>query len=357
MDPYRRNKSAVVDELKDLIPDLYLISLTEELTEHAVRVIPVVERDPDEYMVSFMAVLGGESIHSPESVGRIFEIADEISVPYEVVIGYTEEDHRAREMMRNLKREFTQLRAVRLDENSAGSCKRQLSETCYGKFLVIFNLDYIYDYSHADLIFKFLGFREKKMLFSELPVIPASLLSDVGNWRDLKAGEDVDLFCRIAIMSGLTAYPRCELEDTECVKSGEKPAQKKLAQRIRSNYTTIRDLMIGCNYSVRDMMLFNMGRGAFRSIMLRIFFTSCLVGTRFSKTKPLRYDKSNYLIFIESVIESLVIRDYLRFDRPDDRISLGLTKDEINYLGVRSRIWEQVKGSLSQYIRVDGGTS
>ncbi|MEM0156322.1 MAG: hypothetical protein QW597_06980 [Thermoplasmataceae archaeon] len=327
--------------------------MTEELSERLVRVIPVFKKDPEEYTVSFMSLISGKPRYYSKSIKRIIEIADEISVPTEIVIGYSEQDSPAAEAAVDIKAAFPSVRVVRLSGEVCGTNKRELSTRCYGKFLAIFDLDYIYDYSHADIVFKFVSFAEKRMLFSELPIIPASLLSEAGNWRDLTAGEDVDLYCRIAILSGITAYPRSELEDFEYMGPGVPSNQGRLIERFQKNFVKIRDLMIGCNYGVRDMMIFNGKMSPLRSVMLWVFFSVCLIGTKFSWVRSLRYDRSNYLIFMEDVIESLVIRDFLRFDRPEDRISLGLTRNEVRYMQKKSKTWRQVSDTLSKHIRVD----
>jgi hypothetical protein len=332
---------------------MHVYPLTEELAQRSLRVIPVFKRDPEEYTVSFMSLLTGKPRHYSKSVGRIVEIADEISVPTEIVIGYSESDPLAVEAVNEIRKAYPEVRIVSLSGNVIGTNKREISKRCYGKFLAIFDLDYIYDYSHADIVFKFVNFAEKRMLFSEMPVIPSSLLSEAGNWRDLTAGEDVDLYSRIAILSGITAYPRSELEDFEYMGPGVPVADRSVLKRIQRNFVTIRDLMIGCNYGVRDMMMFNSEKGVMRSALLWTFFSACLVGSKFSRVRTLKYDRSNYLIFMENVMESIVIKDFLRFDRPEDRISLGLTGNEVKYLQKKSKTWGQIKDTLSRHIRVE----
>jgi hypothetical protein len=327
--------------------------LTEELRERALRIVPVVEHDPDDRMVSFATVLRGTPDHYTQSLSRILEIGDEISVPYEIVIGYQPSSETLAAIAKSIKQKFPQAIIARLDQGNSGSCKKQVSARCSGKFLVFFDLDYIYDYSHADLILKFISLMEKKMLFTELPVIPMSLLTEAGGWRELDAGEDVDLYSRIAVLSGIIAYPRSELEDYECVAGARHNFSANIIRRTARNFTTMRDLMIGCNYGIGDMMLFNRHRRPFTRLGLWVFFTACFVGTKFSSVRAVRFDRNNYLVFMESLAESLILKDHLRFDRPEDRITLGLSRSEITYLTKKSKTWQQVKDSLNAYIHVD----
>lgn len=327
--------------------------MTEELRERSLRIVPVVEHDPEDRMVSFATVLKGNPSHYTHSLSRILEIGDEISVPYEIVIGYEPNPDALAGIAKSIKQKFPQVIIARLDHGNSGSCKKQVSARCSGKFLVFFDLDYIYDYSHADLILKFINLMEKKMLFTELPVIPMSLLNEAGGWRELEAGEDVDLYSRIAVLSGIIAYPRSELEDYECVAGSQRNLSANIIRRIARNFTTMRDLMIGCNYGIGDMMLFNRDRGLFTRLGLWVFFTVCFVGTRFSLVRAVRFDRNNYLVFMESLAESLILKDHLRFDRPEDRITLGLSRSELTYLTRKSKTWRQVKDSLDAYIHVD----
>ena len=327
--------------------------MTEELRERALRIVPVVEHDPDDRMVSFATVLRGTPDHYTQSLSRILEIGDEISVPYEIVIGYQPSSETLAAIAKSIKQKFPQAIIARLDQGNSGSCKKQVSARCSGKFLVFFDLDYIYDYSHADLILKFISLMEKKMLFTELPVIPMSLLTEAGGWRELDAGEDVDLYSRIAVLSGIIAYPRSELEDYECVAGARHNFSANIIRRTARNFTTMRDLMIGCNYGIGDMMLFNRHRRPFTRLGLWVFFTACFVGTKFSSVRAVRFDRNNYLVFMESLAESLILKDHLRFDRPEDRITIGLSRSEITYLTKKSKTWQRVKDSLNAYIHVD----
>ena len=327
--------------------------MTEELRERSLRIVPVVEHDPEDRMVSFATVLKGNPSHYTQSLSRILEIGDEISVPYEIVIGYQLDSDSLAGIAKSIKQKFPQVIIARRDHGNSGSSKKQVSARCSGKFLVFFDLDYIYDYSHADLILKFINLMEKKMLFSELPVIPMSLLNEAGGWRELDAGEDVDLYSRIAVLSGIIAYPRSELEDYECVAGARHNFSANIIRRTARNFTTMRDLMIGCNYGIGDMMLFNRHRGPFTRLGLWVFFTACFVGTKFSSVRAVRFDRNNYLVFMESLAESLILKDHLRFDRPEDRITLGLSRSELSYLTRKSKTWQQVKDSLNAYIHVD----
>ncbi|OWP55509.1 MAG: hypothetical protein B2I17_09400 [Thermoplasmatales archaeon B_DKE] len=327
--------------------------MTEELRERSLHIVPVVERDPEDRMVSFATVIHGFPQHHIEAISRILEIADETSVPYEVVVGYSDSVEGNSEVVKSIKKHFPQVRIARLECGNHGSCKKQISGRCSGKFLAFFDLDYVYDFSHADLILKFINFSEKKMLFTELPVIPVSLLNEAGGWRSLMAGEDVDLYSRIAVLSGIIAYPRSDLEDYECVSRSQDRVPRSFVKRLLSNLVTTRDLMIGCNYTVSDMVIFNSDRNLLSRLSLHLFFTICFVATKFAPTRAVKFDRNNYLVFMESVVESLILKDHLRFDRPEDRINLGLSRGELNYLKKKSKTWGQVKDSLANYIHVD----
>ena len=57
--------------------------------------------------------------------------------------------------------------------------------------LVMFDPEKEYDISFADLLYSFVRRREKRMLFSDIVIMPWDIIHDVGGWNDLNISEDI----------------------------------------------------------------------------------------------------------------------------------------------------------------------
>jgi hypothetical protein len=72
--------------------------------------------------------------------------------------------------------------------------------------------------------------------------------------------------------------------------------------------------------------------------------------SKISKNRPYKYSKNNYIIVIESIIESLILKDYEVYNIPDKIPKLKFTEREIKYLEKKSYLWSKVHKSIDELI-------
>lgn len=307
-------------------------------------------------VLSFCTVNAITSKSLKSSVKSINEIASDIGLPFEILIVDNIIDDESSIIVRGLSKEIPNVQVVKNRSHNVGKSKKLCFINSSGKFIVLFDNKSTYDVSYADLINSFIKLNEKKMLYSELSVIPKELIHDVGGWRELIGGEDIDLFARISVFYGILAYPtkiHDPLNESLTSKHGYYiPESKSRVKRLFNIYRFKRDQIIGCNYKVKDLMIFNQARKTSQRLALYLFFSLCKLGSKFSRIKPYKFDRNNYLVFRESVFESLVIEDFKRLSDYNREVILSLTRSELNYLSKQSKLWDRIRGSLMRFLRI-----
>ena len=283
-----------------------------------------------------------------KSVNSIDSIGNELGLKFEIIIPVFRESPEIESSLKKLAETLDSFSILRVKSLSKGYRMKAAFKSSSGKYIVPFSANVAYDIGLSDLIHSFTSLDEKRMLFSSLSVIPREVVSEVGSWRGLYCCEDIDLYSRIAVMYGVIAYP------TSFYMAGPMKCNAASGNRIKrtfaNRYRIQRDSIIGCNYSIWDLMAMYRNRPFFSRVTL--FFTAMgsYLGSKFSKIKPFRFDRNNYLVFMESVFESLVIQDYKRIDNFSADIKLGLSEEESNYLLKKSRLFNEVYGSLSIFL-------
>lgn len=285
-----------------------------------------------------------------DSLRSINIIANETGFPYEIILVSPPGNKQIRDSLKSILSDLDNFYILKQNTSSNGHAMRMGFESSSNRFFIPFNADLVYDIRYADLIHSFLMKREKKLFLSELPVIHRDLITDVGGYRDLSHGHDIDLYSRIAMMYGVVAYPAMF---NRIPLVSPPPSEDTLAGTYGRGHSSIRMLMdhiIACNYDVDDLMvLYTEGRGQER-LTMRIYFSILYAISRISRVKPYRFDRNNYLILMENVFESLVLKDFARYGMEDVKANMMLTKEEINYLKARSRLYRDVIYSINQYV-------
>ncbi|EQD48194.1 hypothetical protein B1A_14144, partial [mine drainage metagenome] len=102
---------------------------------------------------------------------------------------------------------------------------------------------------------------EKRVLFSEFSIIPREMIEEVGAWKNLKVSEDIDLYARISMNGPITHYPTEVMNNRRDgliyhnLDLEKKPGFSRLTWKKKTSL--IRDLILGCNYSFRDILSLN----------------------------------------------------------------------------------------------------
>lgn len=303
-----------------------------------------------EISLSFCSYVDGKGQNLKESLVSISTIASEIGFPFEIIIVSTPgNDHLTRQLAQ-INEKIENLYIVKERPENYGNALRIGYDSSKGKYFVPFDLQTAYDIRYSDLIHTFLVKREKKLFLSELPVIHRDLISEVGGYRDLSDGFDIDLYSRIAMMYGLVAYPALFNRVPLVSPPPSSENHRSSSGRGMAKYRRQRDHAIACNYEFSDLAkIYSPGRDK-KSLIVRGYLALLYAGIKVSRIKPYKFDRNNFLILMESIFESLVLRDFARYGINDIKANMILTKEEIEYLKSESKVYRDVIYSISQYV-------
>lgn len=268
-----------------------------------------------------------------------------LQVPYEVVVADGPSVDGARAFLEERARTDAHFHLVAHSLANRGYGRQRAFEASSGSIVVPFDTSLVYDPAYAGLLRSYVTTETDRMLVSEICALSRRSIESVGGWRALVGGEDVDLYVRIIARFGLVAWPT-SLRTSQAVRMSSWDRQMRYVRgsplhRLRRIYVVQRDQIIGGNFRVRDLMLFNRGKTLSRRVVLRIFYSFAYAGARWSAIRPVDLGTSNYLRFREAILESIRRGDYrdLRWEGPPPM--LLLSSDEMGYLRVALPRWSE----------------
>ncbi len=280
--------------------------------------------------VSFCTAIFDFNSDFDKNMNNIIQIAEDIGLNYEIIVS----------CRKPMEHKNKKIKFIQANFNSYGHGKQIASSMSSGKYIIIFNPNIEYNIEIADIIYKFIKENEKKCLVASFTIINRDLLTQSNGWRNLKEYEDIDLFARIAKINGFIVYPSEFYDILNYREYGTKNNFGQFLENIRGK----RDTIISCNFKLKDAL--RLIRGSYLAILLAGFLA------RFSMNKPYKYSKNNYIIIIESIIESLILEDYKFYN--DNKIvpKFMLSRKEIEYLTEKSELWNKVNHSLKEIINI-----
>lgn len=285
-----------------------------------------------------------------ESIESISTIASELGYPYEIIVVSPHGNRSIRDLTGRVGRNIDNFYHVRQDIRNSGQAMRIGFEASRYRFFIPFSSGTIYDIRYADLIHSFITKREKKLFLSELPVIHRDLVSEAGGYRDLSHGHDIDLYSRIALMYGVIAYPALFNRIPLVSPPPAWGARDGGSDGRKSSLGNLIDHIIACNYEIEDLITLYSGSRSFGRSHSRVTLSLLYAASRLRRLKPFRFDRNNYLILMENIFESLVLKDFARYGVEDIKANMLLTHEEIRYLRERSRLYRDAVYSISQYV-------
>lgn len=277
-----------------------------------------------EIKISFCAVANNISESVKRSLESIVNIAEEVGYPYELII--------STHMTVNFKSDRIKFINEMFSTKGEGKQLAYLHST--GNYVIIFDPLTIYDIEVSDVLHGFLEKRERRALIYSMLIISRDLLDKTGGWRNLSSCEDIDLLSRIASEGGIAAFPAKRYDSLEFNIQKEDSILKKILK--------FRDAVISCNFKLKDIMLLNIEP-------FYISFSSFLI-SKLSRIKPFKFKENNKIIVVESIMESLILKDYENYYIPDSIPKLQISKKEVEYMEKRSELWNKVNNSIKGII-------
>lgn len=295
--------------------------------------------------VSFCATNLNTVDRLPRSLASVTALGNALGASFEVVVADGPSHDGARAFLEEWVRSNTVFRLVRHSERNRGYGRRRAFEASSGATIIPFDTSIEYSPSYAPVLRGYLGLATERMLFSEICALARGTIEQVGGWRDLVGGEDLDLYARVVHRFGVIAYPTGR-RDSQSRPLGAFERQMRYVRgspprRYRRIYEVQRDQIIGANYRVRDLMGFNRRRSRGRRVLLRGFFTAAYIGSRFRALKPFEFGRNNYLLFREATLDSMLHGDFRSLGDLGAAPQLLLSEDEVDYLRNASPRWSE----------------
>jgi len=288
------------------------------------------------------------------SIASIDRIGAALGVPYEVVVADGPSTDGARAWLEAHARTAQGFRLVPHGERSRGYGRRRAFDASSGTTIVPFDTSIEYSDFYAELLQAYLHLATDRLFFSEICAASRRSIMDVGGWRDLVGGEDIDLYVRLIRRFGVLAYPTARRE-SQSHSLGAFERQMRYVtgsalSRLRRIYVVQRDQIIGANYRVHDLMRFSPRKGTGQRVARWGFFSLAYVGSRFQALKPFEFGRSNYLLFREALLESMERGDYREMGLSSAPPQLLLTEDEFAYLRLSSARWSHWESVTPQMV-------
>ncbi len=280
-----------------------------------------------EIKLSFCTVVNDDvSSRVKMSLDSIINVAEEMGYPYELVVSVHIPVNFKSDKIKFITETFT----------TQGSGKQLAYLHSTGNYIIIFNPYTTYSPETSDVIHSFLEKREKRALIYNLMVISRDLLDKTGGWRNLREYEDIDLLARIAGEGGIVAFPS-EQYDSLVYRAGGK---KSFLNRTLN----LRDAIISCNFGLKDIKILHIEP-------FYLSFISFLL-SKLSGIKPYKFKENNRIIVMESIMESLILKDFENYFIPNPIPKLRISSNELEYMEKRSYLWNKINKSIMEIIQI-----
>ncbi len=306
------------------------------------------------YAVSFIGAALDINQDFIQSIKSIYRIGEDLGRDFEVIVSHNPVPEELQPEIRKLRKRYRNLVFLEDSLDSIGQGKKTAFEYGTGKFVVPFNTQISYPIRYSDVLHNFLRFKLKRLYYSELPLVSRDIVSEVGGWRNLSSGEDIDLYSRISINYGVFACP------TTLLPGDDRKFRELLSIRAfpenkegstKSSPRLLKDLIISCNHSFSDIkeiariLQDEEGKASFGQ------FFMAYIRSRMSKIKPVSYNRNNYVIFMESVLESLVLREFLKMPDVSEEVGWYIDRTHQRFLKVKSKLFREMKDSTITFLK------
>ena len=322
---------------------------------------PLLQRDLDilkptdyNYTISFIGVALDVNQRVVESIKNVNRIGEELGRDFEIIVVHSPVAKDLQAIIRDLRKKCPNLVMLESHPESVGQGKSIAFEYSTGKFVVPFDTLISYPIRYSDVLHNFLRFKLKRLYYSELSLLSREIVSEVGGWRNLASGEDIDLYSRISINYGVFACPTRLLAVDDRMKRellSIRAFPDPVAMDFNSSYKLIRDLIISCNHSFADVRNISRIHGEVEGKSWRRLFLMAYLGSKISRVKPVAYNRNNYVILMESILESLILREYLKMADVSEELFWNIDRTHIRFLKLKSKLFREMKDSTTLFLK------
>lgn len=303
------------------------------------------------YSISFIAAGLDFGQLAEESIESIARIGEDLGREFEIVVTLPLKSNlKSMARILYLREIHPQFVTLSMDFHTEGEGRSSSFRNSRGKFIIPFDLDRKYPIEYSDVLHSFLKLKLKRLFYSELTLINRDLIDEAGGWRPLDVGSDLDLYSRISMNYGTLAFPS-NIMGKEGVAVDRILKISRIFNLKRSqlseSVSVIRNFIVSCNLSFRETMeILNLIED-YEGLNLKFAGFLAFLGKRSLKVKPVIFDRNNLVVFMESMLESLVLKEYQRLGDIGERMHFSMNRVFLNFLKNNSKLYREMKSSLS----------
>jgi hypothetical protein len=298
--------------------------------------------------ISFVSIVNDGINKLEQSLSSIEAIAEELGLDHEIILCVKPGSVRSSMIYLDIPSKYENVEIIKSAGN-IGVDYAQLIKNSTGNYIITFDSSTRYSIELADTISLFLTAHEKKAVFASMLIIPRRLIDEVGGWKGLRKCSEIDILGRIGLNFGITVLPSAATFIPESflfssLAMDNSMYHSKLSTIIPTidNVLLYRDSIIGCNFHFRDLLL---------RIKLEVFPRKIILGFTLMIAQLLRIlgeqpnkrsSQNRYIQFVEALIESIIFKEYEKYQDPGNSSKIYLNPGDLEYVKRRSTLWTKV---------------
>jgi len=298
--------------------------------------------------ISFVSIVNDGINKLEQSLGSIEAIAEELGLDYEIILCVKPGSVRSSMISLDIPNKYENVEILKSAGN-IGADYAQLIKNSTGNYIITFDSSTRYSIHLADTISLFLAAREKKAVFASMLIFPRRVIDEVGGWKGLRKCSEIDILGRIGLNFGITVLPSAVTFIPESFlfssfTMDNSMYHSKLSSIIPTidNVLSYRDSLIGCNFHFRDLLLRIKLEAFPRKIILGFTLMIAQLLKALREPPKKRGPQSRYIQFVEAMIESIIFKEYERYQDPGDASKIYVNPGDFEYVKRRSNLWTKV---------------
>ncbi|CAC11988.1 hypothetical protein [Thermoplasma acidophilum] len=256
----------------------------------------------------------------------MIDIAEETGYQYEILISTRTSDEE--------NYYYDEIKVVSRNTRKRSEGLARAVKSATGNYAFIFEPSVRYSLTYADLIYGYINLGTSEVLVSNILGFQTDVIKNVGNWRPLTCGEDIDLMARAFDSYGVISYPMGGLTGLDI----DDLIYGKWRNRIEKALA-MRDLVIAANLKHNNIA--EMAESMGIDLPTYEWLISGRILSYLSGIRPYEKNVNNYIFIMERIIESYISQDYRRIDTVSASPYISLSNRTRKYLSSVSDLWTE----------------
>ncbi|WP_048161836.1 hypothetical protein [Thermoplasma acidophilum] len=291
------------------------------------RSVYAVRLDTVRYERKLSLIAAVDSVESSHQIiNTMIDIAEETGYQYEILISTRTSDEE--------NYYYDEIKVVSRNTRKRSEGLARAVKSATGNYAFIFEPSVRYSLTYADLIYGYINLGTSEVLVSNILGFQTDVIKNVGNWRPLTCGEDIDLMARAFDSYGVISYPMGGLTGLDI----DDLIYGKWRNRIEKALA-MRDLVIAANLKHNNIA--EMAESMGIDLPTYEWLISGRILSYLSGIRPYEKNVNNYIFIMERIIESYISQDYRRIDTVSASPYISLSNRTRKYLSSVSDLWTE----------------